>query len=44
MGIAERKERERQQRRNDIIDAAERIFFSRGSAVASMDEVAEPVF
>jgi TetR/AcrR family transcriptional regulator len=41
VGITERKERERKQRRNDIIDAAERIFFSRGFAGASMDEVAE---
>ena len=30
MGIAERREREKQQRRNDILDAAEKIFFSKG--------------
>ena len=41
MGIAERKEREKEQRRKDIIDAAERIFFSRGFENATMDEVAE---
>ncbi|MCK4749595.1 MAG: TetR/AcrR family transcriptional regulator [Bacteroidales bacterium] len=41
MGIAERKEREREQRRNDIIDAAERIFFSRGFDNATMEEVAD---
>jgi len=41
MGIAERKEREREQRRNDIIDAAERIFFSRGFENATMEEVAD---
>ena len=41
MGIAERKEREKEQRRRDIIDAAERIFFSRGFENATMDEVAE---
>ena len=41
MGIAERKEREKQRRRNDIIDAAERIFFARGFSGATMDEVAE---
>ena len=41
MGIAERKEREKQQRKNDIIDAAERIFFTRGFAGSTMDEVAE---
>lgn len=41
MGIAERKEREKEQRRNDIIDAAESIFFSRGFDNATMDEVAD---
>jgi TetR/AcrR family transcriptional regulator len=40
MGIVERKEREKQQRRNDIIDAAERIFFRRGFDNSTMDEVA----
>jgi TetR/AcrR family transcriptional regulator len=41
MGIAERKERERQQRRNAIIDAAERIFSARDFSGSSMDDVAE---
>ena len=41
MGIAERKEREKERRRNDIIDAAERIFFSKGIGTATMDDVAE---
>ena len=41
MGISERKEREREQRRNDIIDAAERIFFSRGVENSTMDDIAE---
>ncbi len=41
MGIPERKEREREQRRNDIIDAAERVFFARGISNATMDDVAE---
>ncbi len=40
MGIAERKEREKEQRRRDIIDAAEKIFFSRGFDSATMDDVA----
>ncbi len=40
MGIAERKEREKLQRRADIVDAAERIFFSRGFESSTMDEVA----
>ena len=41
MGIAERKEREKLQRRKDIIDAAEKVFFSSGFASATMDEIAE---
>jgi len=41
MGIAERREREKEQRRNDIIDAAERVFFSKGRHAATMDDVAE---
>ena len=41
MGIAERKEREKKQRRNDIIDAAEKVFFSKGSEIATMDDVAQ---
>lgn len=41
MGIAERKEREKEQRRNDIIDAAEKIFFTKGVDHSTMDDVAE---
>ena len=41
MGIVERKEREKEQRRNDIIDAAEKIFFEKGLSNSKMDEVAE---
>lgn len=41
MGIAERKEREKQQRREEIIRAAEKVFFARGFAGATMDEIAE---
>jgi TetR/AcrR family transcriptional regulator len=41
MGIQERRERERENRRREIIDAAERIFFARGLAAATMDEIAE---
>ena len=41
MGIAERREREKEQRKSDIIDAAEKVFFSKGLDDASMDEVAE---
>ncbi len=41
MGVAERRGREKEQRRNDIIDAAEKIFFAKGINAATMDEVAE---
>jgi len=41
MGIAERREREKEQRRKDIIEAAEGVFFSKGWQTATMDDVAE---
>jgi AcrR family transcriptional regulator len=41
MGITERKEREKEQRRNDIIDAAEKVFFEKGMELATMDDVAK---
>ena len=41
MGIVERKEREKKRRHNAIIDAAEKVFFSKGVENATMDEVAE---
>jgi len=41
MGIAERKEREKQQRREEIIEAAEKVFFSKGLEMATMDDIAE---
>lgn len=41
MGIEERKAREKEQRRNHIIDAAEKVIFSRGLDQATMDEIAE---
>lgn len=40
MGTAERREREKEQRRESILDAAEKIFFSRGLKDATMDEIA----
>lgn len=40
MGISERKAREKEQRQNAIIDAAERVFFSKGRHLATMDDVA----
>lgn len=41
MGISERKEREKEQRKNDIIDAAEKVFFKKGFNNATIDEVAD---
>jgi len=41
MGIPERRLREKEKRRNDIIDAAEQVFFSKGYEWATMDDVAE---
>jgi len=41
MGITERREREKEQRRQSILDAAEEVFFSKGINMATMDEVAE---
>ncbi len=41
MGTVQRREREREQRRNAIVDAAENIFFSRGFENATMDDIAE---
>jgi TetR/AcrR family transcriptional regulator len=41
MGIAERREREKLQRQQDILNAAEKIIFSKGLNHATMDEVAE---
>lgn len=41
MGYNDRKQKEKEIRRKDIIDAAERVFFSKGFENASMDEVAK---
>ncbi len=41
MGIQERREREKEQRKNAILDAAERVFFTKGVTVATMDDVAD---
>jgi AcrR family transcriptional regulator len=40
MGIQERKEREKEARREEIINAAEQLFFERGLSTSTMDEVA----
>lgn len=41
MSIEERKAREKEQRKNDIIDAAEEVIFSKGLEQATMEEIAE---
>lgn len=41
MGIEERKAREKQKRRNDILEAAENVIFSKGLDQATMDEIAD---
>jgi len=40
MGIAERREREKERRKQDIIDAAEKVFFDKGFTAASVESVA----
>ena len=40
MGIVERKEREREARRSQILDAARKVFEERGIGQATMDEIA----
>lgn len=41
MGITERKGREKEHRKEEILDAAQKIFFEKGLSVATMDEIAE---
>lgn len=41
MGTEERKAREKEQRRNTIIDAAENVIFAKGLDQATMEEIAE---
>lgn len=41
MGTKERKEREREARRNDILDAAKNVFFDKGFNGTTMDQIAE---
>ena len=40
MGIAERKIREKEQRRSDIIEAAKNLFFTKGYNLTTMDDIA----
>jgi AcrR family transcriptional regulator len=41
MGTEERKAREKERRRNQIVDAAEKVIFSKGLEQSTMDEIAE---
>jgi AcrR family transcriptional regulator len=41
MGIAERKEREKENRKESILDAAQKVFFEKGLHLSTMDEIAE---
>ena len=43
MGITERKQRKEEQRKKEILDAAERLFFTRGYEDVSMDQIAREV-
>lgn len=43
MGTVERRQREKDKRRSEIIDAAEKLFFSKGFNSVTMDDVAEAV-
>lgn len=41
MGIQERKEREKEQRKDEILSAAQKVFFNKGLLFSTMDEIAE---
>jgi TetR/AcrR family transcriptional regulator len=41
MGIVERKGREKEHRKEEILDAAQKVFFEKGLSTATMDEIAE---
>ena len=41
MGIHERKEREKEHRKEEIVDAAQKLFFEKGLQAATLDEIAE---
>ena len=43
MATSDRRQREREQRRKEIIDAAEALFYQKGFDKVSMDEIAEAV-
>lgn len=41
MGTQERKEREKEHRREEILNAAQKVFFEKGLQAATMDDIAE---
>lgn len=41
MGVQERRDREKEQRREAILDAAQEVFFEKGLLFSTMDEIAE---
>lgn len=41
MGIPERKEREKEARREEILNAAQRVFFQKGAALSTVDDIAQ---
>jgi AcrR family transcriptional regulator len=43
MAIADRRQREKEQRRTEILEAAERLFFSRGYDDVAMNDIAQEV-
>ena len=43
MGVSDRRQREKEQRKTKILDAAESLFFSRSYENVSMDEIAREV-
>lgn len=43
MTVADRKQREKEQRRTEIVDAAEKLFYKKGFDAVTMDEIADMV-